>query len=622
LEKRGNLVAKVDLGFGKLRAYRSVVMTSLPAAESFVPLGGAESKTDSSRSNFGGPTESKDAARGEASGGGIDALLGMWATIFQQQIVPDLQAPEEGQLSWTQVGGESNSEAVQTTGPIAGLDTKPPQSTLGFVTSPAGMLGGVSSQATVTWQLAQNTPAAQEAIPRLETLPGLSPISAHNLAGSTAASLVEASPVLGSAIATAFQVDAANLEAVKEDEFQQDTLDQNPTHATTVNPNASQPLDPALHLSGVLPRLIQHVPAPFKEAAVQAEAKVEKTASQTPVLPLIQDLPLRQGTSMVVAANPEPVNTGFETQLNLKKKVGERLSLTPMSSEQEMRSGWLVTKPVKPMQEPLPDSKPGATAKMEASSPFAELAEQNASATELEAEPLQPSVAEQKTEAIAVPVASESALPVEATTAARQETPQLDVRNWLAPQKREATDAPAEPKPAVSRTKETPPPPPNPTPASREAKTISIRIPFNDGNGNGSTSSRHIDLVFNQRSNDLTLQVHSPNGEMHRRIEESMPSLMDKLHAEDWTAKPAETAAAKAGEISFDGKRRVDNFLPVGGQAELVREAISTQSTTQHGYSFDDSPANRKDAQDQNQQGRNRKKDEAWQAEFDEQLEP
>ena len=101
-----------------------------------------------------------------------------------------------------------------------------------------------------------------------------------------------------------------------------------------------------------------------------------------------------------------------------------------------------------------------------------------------------------------------------------------------------------------------------------------------------------------------------------------MPSLMDKLHAEDWTAKPAETAAAKAGEISFDGKRRVDNFLPVGGQAELVREAISTQSTTQHGYSFDDSPANRKDAQDQNQQGRNRKKDEAWQAEFDEQLEP
>ncbi len=183
--------------------------------------------------------------------------------------------------------------------------------------------------------------------------------------------------------------------------------------------------------------------------------------------------------------------------------------------------------------------------------------------------------------------------------------------------------APAPP-PATQRSRSSfAPEPPSAPPPSREAKTISIRIPLTGSNASAGTPLRHLDLVFNQRNNDLTLQFHSPNAEIQAQIEQSMPSLLDKLQTENWTSRPPELAAATAQpELGFEGRRRAETLLAAANQFESAHEPIKTANASSQEFTFDDSPADRQEAREQNESRPNQKKTRAWQDEFDEQLEP
>ena len=101
-----------------------------------------------------------------------------------------------------------------------------------------------------------------------------------------------------------------------------------------------------------------------------------------------------------------------------------------------------------------------------------------------------------------------------------------------------------------------------------------------------------------------------------------MPSLLDKLKTEDWTARPQEAAQAPMpAEAVLESRRRGDALMPVAVQLESGREAAPVAHGSSQNFGFDDSPADRNDSQQQQQNGRNRKKEQAFQAELDEQQE-
>jgi len=177
------------------------------------------------------------------------------------------------------------------------------------------------------------------------------------------------------------------------------------------------------------------------------------------------------------------------------------------------------------------------------------------------------------------------------------------------------TPAPPPPAPAARLA----PPPPQVQSGSGLAKTISIRIPFAESTpGEG---ARHIDLVFENRNNDLTLRFHSPTSEIQQRIEESMPALMDKLQTADWTAKPPSPAGLGSAEPLVDSRRRAEPATGPAASFESNRAVAQGGASSQTGSSFDDQTSQRKDQPTQAQPGRNRKKERAWQFELDSETE-
>ena len=160
------------------------------------------------------------------------------------------------------------------------------------------------------------------------------------------------------------------------------------------------------------------------------------------------------------------------------------------------------------------------------------------------------------------------------------------------------------------------PPPPQLQSTPTAAKTISIRIPFTStGKGEG---AQHIDLIFQSRNNDLTLQLHSPTTEIQQRIEESMPTLMGKLQTADWTAKPAESPVA---EPMLDSRKRAETSTNSPLNFESTPALPQSESSAQSGSRFDQNTSNRKENPPQAQPGRNPKKDRAWQFEIDSETE-
>jgi len=154
-------------------------------------------------------------------------------------------------------------------------------------------------------------------------------------------------------------------------------------------------------------------------------------------------------------------------------------------------------------------------------------------------------------------------------------------------------------------------------PPEREARTISIRIPLAETG----SQRQHIDLVFHQRNQALSLHLQSPTPHLQRQMEASMPTLLDKLRGEDWVPQQADSSAGAATPTeALLRSTRSDAVVSAPLAAEFRREQILTTSETQNSQDSQESPAGRKDAQDQNHQRRDRKKESVWDHEFEEQF--
>ena len=578
-------------------------MTSLDAV---LPQTAASISFDA-KPEFGRSAESTEAANGTASDTGMAALLGMWATIFQQQVLPEPIAAGQGS-AWQEGGNSAVSEAQVS--PSSGTTEDSTRSGKGTPVMAADILslvGGQAVQASILWQ-----PVTASATTAVADDTEASPIAASMVAP-------EASP-LPTPLASALPIQPA----------------QPLTGSTT---EAAKEEIQALEATEIeLPRPVaEPTPEPSrKEAAIENPAMQSTMTAFEPMpsIPVQQKTKSSNTTSDSVlgekniAANPAPIPADskvvptiepppLETVVNLKRKVSERiLPKTPTVDFQPAVD--------EPKQESSP-AVPGASVNLKP-----ELAEPTATTA-----PRDPNVEADATSNEAPKLALEQTVP---DTTPVQDTPVLKTSSEAAspspaphslePAPRTASGptqaAPPPPAAATQRTRAAFVPEAPPTPlASREAKTISIRIPLNDSSAAIGAPARHLDLIFNQRNNDLTLQFTSPNTEIQGRIEESMPTLLNKLQTENWTARPAELAATvPQPDLGFDSRRRAESILPSSNQFDSMREPVVNAGTSSQGFNFDDSPADRKDAQNQSEQGRNRKKEQAWQNEFDEQLEP
>ncbi len=152
---------------------------------------------------------------------------------------------------------------------------------------------------------------------------------------------------------------------------------------------------------------------------------------------------------------------------------------------------------------------------------------------------------------------------------------------------------------------------------SQETRTIAIRIPLTESD---SGKFRHLDLVFEQRRNDLTLKFHSPNRELQHEVETSMPLLLDRLKTESWLPRLGEMSPVSAHvDAALEAPRRLDSVLQSTQSPEPLREPMTHAGGGQQGFSPEDSPNDRREQQKRSG-GRNRKREEEWSSEFVEQL--
>lgn len=546
------------------------------------------------KSEFGRSTEGTEDASGAATDTGMAALLGMWATIFQQQVLPEPVAVEVG-TAW-QEGGKTAVAETQAAS-ATGATEESPRGAKGAPALAAdilGLIGGQAVQASIVWQPVPESVEAKvvssEANPLQMMQEAVTPASLLPLPAKTEAPAVETSVV-------------------------EPTGPDLPAPVAAPAPLKTEASTEAPVIAAVMEALVPIPPVAVPQKPKSSDAALKAVESENEIP--IRHEPAPAASKVLPAQEPPPL----ETVVNLKRKVSERILPKAMAVDVQ----------VAVKESPEPSSGPEPTLEVTPQAVPAEMTAQDvaAEASLNEAHLTEALPKEEPKMALEQPVqdaAPRQEAPV--LKAAAEESAPSPAPHSLEPAPRApsgATPPPApQSTPVTQRSKPAFVPEAPPTPlASREAKTISIRIPLNDASAAMGTPARHLDLIFNQRNNDLTLQFNSPNTEIQGRIEESMPALLNKLQTENWTARPAELAASAAQpDMGFDGRRRADSLLPSANQFDSLREPIATAGTSSQGFNFDDSPADRKDAQDQNQQGRNRKKEQAWQNEFDEQLEP
>ncbi len=571
-------------------------MPSMTSLEAVLPQTGASISFDA-KPEFGRSGESTEGAIGAVSDTGMAALLGMWATIFQQQVLPEPIAADAGS-AWQ--GSVSSAVSETQTTPASGA-TEDSSHGCKAASVPAAdilrLVGVQAVQASILWQ---PIPEAVEA------------------------NVIEPTPIKPAAKALAspafypglsqpeLPVVSSDMEAIETNTpVVETTKTELPVTVAMAVPLKKEADTKAPGLTSVIAAFepLPSISAPQKLKS--SEAAPESTVDEK-----------------VVTTNPAPTPTDgklvptvesppLETVVNLKRKVSERI--LPKTASVEVQPA--VNEPVEEPSKVEPASKLNLQPELAKPAATTELPEAvvESESTAIE----EPKLALEPTVPDSAPTREDPVLKAASEVPAPASAPQA-----LEPAARAATgttppQAPP-PAPAAQRTKPAfvPEPPPSPL-ASREAKTISIRIPLNDSSAATGTPVRHLDLIFNQRNNDLTLQFNSPNTEIQSRIEESMPSLLNKLQTENWAARPAELSAGAAQtDLGLDGRRRADSILPSANQFDSLREPVAIASTSPQGFHFDDSPADRENAQDQSQQGRSRKKEQAWQNEFDEQLEP
>ncbi len=570
-------------------------MPSMTSLEAVLPQTGASISFDA-KPEFGRSAESTEGANGVATETGMAALLGMWTMIFQQQVLPESIAAEAGS-EWQ---GGASSEVSETQTTASGGTQESSHGGKGSPVSAADILrivGGQSVQASTFWQ---RVPEAVEANAIKPT-----PIEPEAKA--------LASPAFYPGLSQPdLPVVSSDIEAIETNTpVVETTKTELPVPVAMAVPLKKEADTKASGLTLVIaafePMPSISAPQKSKSSDTTPESTVgEKVVTTNPA-------PTPADAKLVPAVGPPPM----ETVVNLKRKVSERILPKAPSVEVQPAVHESIEEP--PKIEPA--SKLNLQPELTKPAATTELTESVVESESLAIE--EPKLAQEPTVPDSAPRREDSVLKAASDGPAPAPAPHA-----LEPAARAATgttppQAPP-PTPAAQRTKAAfvPEPPPAPL-VSREAKTISIRIPLNDSSAATGTPVRHLDLIFNQRNNDLTLQFNSPNTEIQGRIEESMPSLLNKLQTENWAARPAELAAGAAQpDLGLDGRRRADSILPSANQFDSLREPVATASASTQGFNFDDSPADRENAQDQSQQGRSRKKERAWQDEFDEQLEP
>ncbi len=668
-------MTKGTIRFGITRASKSSVMPSMTGLESNLSQATASISFDA-KPEFGRMLEGTQGAngtgakRGSADGAATDtgmaALLGMWATIFQQQVLPEPVAVDPG-ITWQEGGSSalSATEAQGASGPVEEASREAESSPM-LAANILGLTAGQAVQASILWQLVQEpvgeglpepeaVAAAGDPAPAVPALPLVSPLPepAQSNAVVEEAPVLETTASFSAASVSATPVSGDPVSAVPV------PVPATPVPATLV---PASPLPVALPVKteagpeapvvAVEPAAFEPVPLPQKamgENGSSEQLSGEKTIPvDSALIPVASSIApvsssIASGTSSVapVASIPAPVDSAtvpgtssgapvassvvpaveappVETVVNLKRKVSERILPKTLAVDVKQAIG-------DPEPEPIVEpSKLESTSKTETLPDLAAKSGPPETAVEME------SGVDEEPKPVSEQVLPEAAPRPEAPAvkATPEEPVQRPAPHSLDPAPRAATSTaspqapPAAPAAKPAKAAFIPEPPPAP-PVSREAKTISIRIPLNDSSTAMGAPVRHLDLIFNQRNNDLTLQFNSPNTEIRGQIEESMPTLLSKLQTENWTAAPAElTANVAQAELGFDGRRRAESLLPAANQFDSLREPIASADKASQGFNFDDSQADRKDAQDQSQQGRNRKKEQAWQSEFDEVLEP
>lgn len=571
----------------------------------------------------------------QASDGAMAAMAVLWASIFQQQILPTPEAPvADASFRWDASQAALQQEASGILhAEAATLPAAAAKSPTAAVLVAADILGasGMSSPSFTAIAVATGASAASTAIPLPEPTAkaGAQELMATTIDPESPAGQVRSPKSITGLVAYAKAApplpQSEPAVAIVEPKLADPG---SPFHEVLPSPDSRQ-IEPsqAAPLEKAKPRLSRHenltvLPMPVPEIASPAPIAKASEAVTTTNMPAS---PAAASTAAPAAAAPVPMlkTPNLETVVQLRRKAPERM-LTNWSSEAASSISSEAESPspvASPQAERLEDKTFPTLA-----APSHEAEQAHIEPGQAETEPLVEASAQEVPHDL--PRTSQGDEP----SAAKVNTEDAPVLVPLAESaKRDlATSssnipAPA-PRPQASRPQESLFSQSFAAAPAKEARTISIRIPLNEGPQIGNGSARHIDLVFHQRSNDLTLQFQSPSGEIRQRIEEQMPSLLDKLRTEDWAAKSTDgtqtpIAMEQSAELVSDLRRRPDSMFPASASFESMREPLSTQSSNQHGSAFEDSPANRKDAQEQNQQGRNRKKEEAWQSEFDELLE-
>ena len=608
-------------------------MPSLPAVELVSPPIALESKS--------GPTFSVSASTAKREDGtpvvgdaAMAALAAMWAAIFQQQVLPTPELPTGRAGLSISASGPTDAAAVEA-GDAGALEAAADAASIGSgVKTLASLLGGSASGKfeIVSKSLPQPagaasadskaTPSVDEGQPEASAIDTASLLSALFASTPVGGPVVNPDPAAGKESGEKPQATAAALNALPAPSVAEAPAQLGEVGAE-VTPRAAAGVD----ITAALPAEAATPPPEAPVASVSLHAQPQgpttlaprieghKPKSERGIESVGRGRRERSDAQPVVAgavAIDEPLISPFQSVVTLRKQWMEHVPVTvapaggtarPQDDLVAEREPQAAAKPQQelssfvegPVTEPKPEELPEAVAEpaTEPSTPGVEPVRVNS-------------------EAVVTPnVVNNSSGMVRETWNTTPQPRSLAVSEPVTP--------PAAPKPAPARAPEPPPSQPTTSFGTRESKTISIRIPLSEPGWSSGSSVRHIDLVFQQKNQDLTLQFHSPSSDIQRSIEESMPSLMDKLRTENWGARPQEAQSGlAASEPVVEGRRRTETVLSLTTPAELHREPINVAQSSSHGFSFDEQSSGRNGSQQQ-QQGRNRKREQAFQNEFDEQ---
>ena len=134
----------------------------------------------------------------------------------------------------------------------------------------------------------------------------------------------------------------------------------------------------------------------------------------------------------------------------------------------------------------------------------------------------------------------------------------------------------------------------------REPRIVSIRIPLVDGDA----ATRHIDLVFRNRGDALSLRVGVESDSVQQKLTAELPTLLKKLETVDWhlnspgvsegVGQAREMLAADSHGRTEFGRSIAENNVPASGQSTSPDEQFNPNQ-----------PGN---GQSRNQQGQDRRR--------------